>query len=96
MCWFRFYLGVPEERPGQLHLYVVSSAVPRAGAPLITPQCLSCSGVVPVILPSHYENAATDSSGTRETYDWDEQPETQTTTEEPQPKRRKKKGQLVH
>ncbi|XP_054275243.1 inactive dipeptidyl peptidase 10-like [Macrosteles quadrilineatus] len=85
-----YYLGVPQNKPGQLHLYAVSSAVPRSGTPLTVPQCLTCGAPVPA-LTTHYEGAATLGSGTRDTYDWEDQPEPATTTEEPERKRRKKK-----
>lgn len=90
---YRFYLGVPEGQPGQLHLYVVSSAVPRVGTPLTTPQCLTCAGSG-LASSTHYEGAATASSSVRESYDWEEVAEAATTTEEPERKRRKRKGWL--
>lgn len=88
---FRYYLGVPQGFPGQLHLYVVSSAVPRVGSPLLTPQCLTCGKTTTFSAPSHYEGAATPSATVKDTYDWDEQIEV-TTTEEPEPKKKRRKG----
>lgn len=65
--------------------------MPRVGTPLTTPQCLTCTGSGPA-QAAHYEGAATASSSVRESYDWDELAEAVTTTEEPEPKRRKRKG----
>lgn len=39
---FRYFLGIPEGKPGQLHLYRVSADPSRNGAPLKLPQCLTC------------------------------------------------------
>lgn len=88
---YSYYLGVPQGFPGQLQLYVVSSAVPRVGSPLVTPQCLTCGKTTLPSIPSHYEGAATPSATVKDTYDWDEQVE-MTTTEEPEPKKRRRKG----
>jgi hypothetical protein len=43
-CYFscRYYLGIPEARPGQLHLYRTTSVTPRVGVPLSAPHCLTC------------------------------------------------------
>jgi len=38
----RYYLGIPEGRPGQLHLYRTSSVTPRLGEQLSVPHCLTC------------------------------------------------------
>ncbi|GFG28703.1 hypothetical protein Cfor_02278, partial [Coptotermes formosanus] len=38
----KYYLGIPEGRPGQLHLYRTSAASPKVGVPLSAPQCLTC------------------------------------------------------
>lgn len=45
-----YFLGVPEGRPGQQHLYRVSSVPPKFGVALKSPQCLTCpweNGVAP-------------------------------------------------
>lgn len=90
----RFYLGVPEGRPGQLHMYVVSSTVPRVGTALVPPQCLTCTPAptLPEPGPHHYEGAATATASAHDSDDWDDQPEPETTTEEPERKKKKKKG----
>ncbi|XP_022916114.1 inactive dipeptidyl peptidase 10 isoform X2 [Onthophagus taurus] len=37
-----YFLGIPEGKPGQQHLYRVASMPPRHGAPLQQPICLTC------------------------------------------------------
>lgn len=40
--FYRYYLGIPEQKPGQQHLYRITSIPPRIGAPLKPPHCLTC------------------------------------------------------
>ncbi|KAJ8944839.1 hypothetical protein NQ318_012986, partial [Aromia moschata] len=37
-----YFLGIPEGKPGQLHIYRVTSVPPRTGASLPPPVCLTC------------------------------------------------------
>nr|CAD7408676.1 unnamed protein product [Timema cristinae] len=37
-----YFLGIPEGRPGQLHLYRTTSVTPRIGVALGTPHCITC------------------------------------------------------
>ncbi|CAH1164731.1 unnamed protein product [Phaedon cochleariae] len=37
-----YFLGIPEGKPGQLHLFRVTSVPPRTGASLPPPVCLTC------------------------------------------------------
>lgn len=39
---FVYYLGIPEGRPGQQHLYRVSSLPPKFDVGLKAPECLTC------------------------------------------------------
>ena len=54
---------------------------------------LTCAKTTAPSIPSHYEGAATPSATVKDTYDWDEQVE-MTTTEEPEPKKRRRKGRM--
>ncbi|XP_050457297.1 inactive dipeptidyl peptidase 10 isoform X1 [Cataglyphis hispanica] len=38
-----YFIGIPSMRPGQRHLYRVSSIVPRSGSPLHPAICLTCT-----------------------------------------------------
>lgn len=61
----RYYLGIPEGKPGQQHLYRVSSEAPRPGTPQKLPYCVTCNSQVctayyiyqPSDLPSPSQNA---------------------------------------
>lgn len=46
---FSYFLGIPEGKPGQQHLYRVTSIPPRTGASLQPPVCLTC---VPEPIPT--------------------------------------------
>lgn len=39
----RYFIGIPSMRPGQRHLYRVSSTLPRTGTPLHPAVCLTCT-----------------------------------------------------
>lgn len=39
---YSYYLGIPEGKPGELHLYRVAAGPARNGAPMKPPQCLTC------------------------------------------------------
>jgi len=39
----RYFIGIPSMRPGQRHLYRVSSTLPRTGSPLHPAICLTCT-----------------------------------------------------
>lgn len=39
----RYFIGIPPKRPGQRHLYRVSSVVPEAGLSLVPAICLTCT-----------------------------------------------------
>lgn len=39
----RYFISIPYMKPGQRHLYRVSSIFPRTGSPLHPPVCLTCS-----------------------------------------------------
>ncbi|KAJ0171534.1 hypothetical protein K1T71_013084 [Dendrolimus kikuchii] len=41
-----YYLGIPEGKPGQQHLYRVSSEAPRPGSPQKLPYCVTCNSQV--------------------------------------------------
>lgn len=40
---FVYFLGTPDRRPGQQHLYRVSAVPPKFGVALTSPQCLTCT-----------------------------------------------------
>lgn len=49
---FRYFLGIPQGKPGQQHLYRVTSIPPRTGASLQPPVCLTCAPEpIPTSLP---------------------------------------------
>lgn len=39
----RYFIGIPSMRPGQRHLYRVSSILPNMGSPLYPAVCLTCT-----------------------------------------------------
>lgn len=60
---FRYFLGIPEGKPGELQLYRAASMPPRVGAVLQAPTCLTCvKGPAPTQSPyygmvvSHYQS----------------------------------------
>lgn len=69
----RYYLGTPESRPGQRHLYRITSIPPKYGEPLNVPECLTCtpdttkmptSTKAPIKLVTSWDD------------DWDDEPKT--------------------
>jgi hypothetical protein len=74
----RYYLGIPEGRPGQLHLYRTSSSPPQVGVPLNAPQCLTCQPEQPSHHPysAYYASMAGGRSGANsegESEEWGEE-----------------------
>ncbi|XP_034241938.1 venom dipeptidyl peptidase 4 [Thrips palmi] len=92
-----YYLGVPEGRPGQMHLYYVRSAALAQGEAAPAPKCLTCSPETPrseTGLSSYYSQAATDTARTEDTGqdDWDDvdhSTEPPVTTQQPTRKEKK-------
>ncbi|XP_049834013.1 dipeptidyl aminopeptidase-like protein 6 isoform X2 [Schistocerca gregaria] len=96
-----YYLGVPEGRPGQLHLYRITSEVPAVGEPMGLPTCLTCQPETPSDHPfaAFYASMA---SG-RQVHDappeqdddgadaWDDD-DAESTTQTPTPVKKKKKS----
>ncbi|KAG6460920.1 hypothetical protein O3G_MSEX012305, partial [Manduca sexta] len=82
-----YYLGIPEGKPGQQHLYRVSSEAPRQGSPQKLPYCVTCnSQPSPSINLEYYGNLASSGDSTWDS-DWDEElPATS-----PSPTKKKKK-----
>ncbi|XP_045762120.1 dipeptidyl aminopeptidase-like protein 6 isoform X1 [Maniola jurtina] len=84
-----YYLGIPEGKPGQQHLYRVSSEAPRPGTPQKLPYCVTCnSQPSPSINLEFYGNLASSGDSAWDN-DWDEEmPATS-----PSPSKKKKKKQ---
>ncbi|XP_048000890.1 dipeptidyl aminopeptidase-like protein 6 [Leguminivora glycinivorella] len=83
-----YYLGIPEGKPGQQHLYMVSSEAPRPGSPQKLPYCVTCNTQPsPSINLEYYGNLA--SSGDSWDSDWDE--ELPATSPSPNARKKKKK-----
>ncbi|XP_044263326.1 inactive dipeptidyl peptidase 10 isoform X1 [Tribolium madens] len=87
-----YFLGIPENKPGQQHLYRVTSVPPRTGATLPPPVCLTC---VPEPAPTTppYFFMDEDIYLLKSKY-WDED-EDSTVITTPAPKRRKKKQKVT-
>ncbi|XP_048484052.1 inactive dipeptidyl peptidase 10 [Plutella xylostella] len=84
-----YYLGIPEGKPGQRHLYRVSSEAPRPGSPQKLPYCVTCnSQPSPSINLEYYGNLASSGDSAWDG-DWDELPATTSAT----PSKKKKKKQ---
>ncbi|XP_017772534.1 PREDICTED: inactive dipeptidyl peptidase 10 [Nicrophorus vespilloides] len=49
-----YFLGIPQGKPGQQHLYRVASVPPRSGAALQPPVCLTCVPEPPPSQPPFY------------------------------------------
>ncbi|XP_049879871.1 dipeptidyl aminopeptidase-like protein 6 isoform X3 [Pectinophora gossypiella] len=83
-----YYLGIPEGKPGQQHLYRVSAEAPRPGSPQKLPYCVTCnSQPSPSINLEYYGNLA--SSGDS-TWDGDWMDEEMATSPAPVKKKKKK------
>lgn len=87
----RYFLGIPEGRPGQQHLYRVASVPPRTEATLHPPICLTCAQEVNPTSPTYYTVEDHYAPRTRQFDDeWsDEEPSILTT---PPPRRKKKRA----
>lgn len=48
-------MGIPEGKPGEQHLYRVTSLPPRTGATLQPPHCLTCVEVAPPTILPYFE-----------------------------------------
>lgn len=83
-------MGIPEEKPGQLHLYRVTSLPPRTGAVLLPPVCLTCIPDPPPTAPPYV--VVEEEVYFMKTKYWDEDEENAYTT--PIPRRRKKKPKV--
>ncbi|XP_013144764.1 PREDICTED: prolyl endopeptidase FAP, partial [Papilio polytes] len=82
-----YYLGIPEGKAGQQHLYRVSAEAPRPGTPQKLPYCVTCnSQPSPSINLEYYGNLASSGESPWDA-DWDELPATSPTTH----KKKKKK-----
>lgn len=83
-----YYVGIPEGKPGQQHLYRVSSEAPRPGSPQKLPYCVTCnSQPSPSINLEYYGNLASSGDSTWDS-EWDEV--APVTSPSPQRKRKKK------
>lgn len=86
---FSYFLGIPEGKPGQQHLYRVTSVPPRTGAILPPPVCLTC---VPDPVPTTPPYLNLDDNmyivKTREVWEDDDEDAVMTT---PPPRRKKSK-----
>ncbi|XP_072379446.1 inactive dipeptidyl peptidase 10 isoform X2 [Diabrotica undecimpunctata] len=83
-----YYLGIPEGKPGQLHLYRVASVPPRTGASLPPPICITC---VKEPAPTQPPFIALDENIYRvKTNTWDEDDDDIVVTTPPTRKKRKK------
>lgn len=89
---FVYFLGTPENFPGQLHLYRTSSLPPTVGAAVIQPHCLTCTTSA-----GGYETTTRKPPKLATSWDddWEEEQPivTSTTTQSPPPKKKKKKGE---
>ncbi|XP_063905183.1 inactive dipeptidyl peptidase 10 isoform X2 [Zophobas morio] len=86
-----YFLGIPENNPGQQHLYRVTSVPPRTGATLPPPVCLTC---VPEPAPTSPPYFLVDEEiYLMKTKYWTEEDEEAVIT--PVPKRRKKKEKVT-
>ncbi|KAJ9579403.1 hypothetical protein L9F63_024489, partial [Diploptera punctata] len=90
-----YYLGIPEGRPGQLHLFRTTTLTPRVGVPLSAPQCLTCQPEQPnqQSYSAYYAAMAGGRSGASNGGESEEFDEDEDSTPAPtQPPPRKKKG----
>lgn len=66
--FYRYFLGIPEHKPSQQHLYRVSAILPQRGLPTNAPECLTCT-------PSLVEEANFNSAFTQQLPQKAENPE---------------------
>ncbi|KAI4468726.1 protease family s9bc dipeptidyl-peptidase iv-related [Holotrichia oblita] len=89
-----YFLGIPEGKPGQQHLYRMTSVPPRAGAALQPPICLTCVAEPAPTTASFYLYEHEFIMRNRpKPDDWTEEEEDEFTT--PLPRRKKKKTMEV-
>lgn len=91
-------MGIPEGKPGQLHLYRVSADPSRNGAPLKLPQCLTCPAPPPPgsMIHGHSVPPPPPLPPSRSSWDdWDEEKDEDSTEvpSTPPTKRKKEKPQ---
>lgn len=87
----RYFIGTPENAPGQQHLYRVSSLPPKFGVALTNPQCLTCTKLLDEAL------ATTTGQPPRLATSWEDEWEAEPTsppTTTAAPRRKRKKGEL--
>ncbi|KAF5283304.1 hypothetical protein FQA39_LY17351 [Lamprigera yunnana] len=90
-----YFLAIPEGKPGEQHLYRVTSVPPRTGATLQPPTCLTCVKEYPPTFPPYLEFVS-ESLTTRHRqwdYEWMEE-ESTITTPSPRRKRNKKDSKI--
>jgi hypothetical protein len=85
---FRYFLGIPENKPGQQHLYRVTSVPPRTGATLPPPVCLTCVPEPPPTSPPYF--FMDEDTYLLKTKYWEDEDDNAVITT-PAPRRRKKK-----
>ncbi|KAL1513944.1 hypothetical protein ABEB36_003282 [Hypothenemus hampei] len=83
-----YFLGIPEGKPGQLHVYRVTSVPPRTGATLPPPVCITCVKEPPPTLPP-YVSDETNKLKYKGTWEDDDE-DTIITTPPPRKRRRQK------
>ncbi|GLV36131.1 Dipeptidyl peptidase 10 [Carabus blaptoides fortunei] len=90
-----YFLGIPEGKPGQQHLYRVTSVPPRVGAVLQPPHCITCvKGPVPT--PSPYYGMVSLQKSKHWDDEWTEEDLPPVPTTAPKAKKKLKKGILMH
>lgn len=85
-------MGIPESKPGQQHLYRVTSVPPRTGATLPPPVCLTCVPEPPPTPPTYF--SIDDNIYLLKSKYWGEEEDSDATTT-PAPRRRRKKQKIV-
>ncbi|XP_053618067.1 inactive dipeptidyl peptidase 10 isoform X2 [Plodia interpunctella] len=84
-----YYLGIPEGRPGQQHLYRISSEAQRPGSPQKLPYCVTCnSQPSPSVNLEYYGNLASSGDSTWDA-DWDDLPPSATSSTPTKKKKRR-------
>ncbi|KPJ18468.1 Inactive dipeptidyl peptidase 10 [Papilio machaon] len=82
-----YYLGIPEGKAGQQHLYRVSAEAPRPGTPQKLPYCVTCNSQPSPSINLEYYGSLASSGESPWDADWDELPATSPTSA----KKKKKK-----
>lgn len=92
---FSYFLGIPEGKPGQQHLYRVTSVPPRVGAVLQPPHCITCvKGPVPT--PSPYYGMVSLHKSKNWDDEWTEEDIPPPPTAAPKAKKKVKKGNFTY